>query len=413
MSAITVDLSPLRDSPGYRALWIGQVITLLGTQMRQVAVPVQVYDLTRSSVDVGLIGLVEVVPLIFFSIAGGALADRFDRRALMAWAQLGLMGASGGLAAITLTGRPSLGWVYGFVALSSAFASLDRPTRSAMLPHLVEPHQLSAAMALRQVLFQVTQIAGPLLAAALFPVVSIGWIYVVDAASFITSLMAVYWVPRLPTIVTERSGWEAVKEGLAFSFRTPVLLAIFLTDLSAMIFGMPRAVFPALAHQVFHLGNSAVGFMYAAPAVGAVVAAATTGWIERIEHQGRAVIAAVTLWGAAIMGAGLATFSFAVALVLLAIAGGADVLSAVFRGTMLLETTPDQLRGRTSAANLMVVTGGPRLGDVEAGAVAAAIGPALSVVVGGAACLIGTFAIAARFRAFRDYRRSQAPYRGR
>ena len=410
LSAIAVDITPLRESPGYRALWVGQALSLMGTQMRQVAVPVQVFRLTGSNAAVGLIGLVELVPLIIFSIIGGTIADRFDRRIVMAWSQIGLMITSGALALVTFRGGATLAWIYGLTALSSAFASVDRPTRSAVLPHLVAPNQLSSAMALRQVLFQLTMIVGPLVAGVLIGVANLGVIYTIDAASFVAALVSVYWVPRLPVIVSEHTGWESVKEGLRYSFRTPIILAIFLTDLEAMIFGSPRALYPALAKTVFHR-ESLVGVLYAAPAVGAMLAALTTGWVERIERHGLAVIVSVLVWGVAIFGVGVCTFSLALTLLFLAIAGGADVVSAVFRGTMLIENSPDQLRGRTSAANLMVVTGGPRLGDLEGGLVAAAVGPAASITIGGAGCIVATLAIAARFKGYLGYKRSDARYR--
>lgn len=379
--------------------------------MRQVAVPVQVFRLTHSNVAVGMTGLVEVVPLIIFSIASGAVIDRLDRRAVMAWSQVALMACSGVLAFVTLAGSPSLTWIYGLTAASAAFSSVDRPTRSAILPHLVGPHQIPAAMALRQVLFQVTQIVGPLAAGLMLGFVNLGYVYVVDAVSFVSALVAVYWVPDVPMVPTDQTGWEQIKEGLGYSFRTPVILAIFLTDLQAMIFGMPRAAFPALARDTFGK-ESVVGFLYAAPAAGAMLAALSTGWVERINRQGLAVIVSVAVWGGAILLAGLSTFSLAVTLVFLAIAGGADVVSAVFRGTMLIENSPDALRGRTSSVNLMVVTGGPRLGDVEAGLVAGAIGAAGSVIAGGAVCLVATVTIAARFKTFRHYKRTEALYRG-
>jgi MFS family permease len=410
LSSIAVDISPLRESPGYRALWSGQVLSLLGNQMRQVAVPVQVFRLTHSTIAVGMTGLVEVIPLIIFSIASGAVIDRFDRRALIALSQIALIACSGALALVTLAGTPSLPWIYGLTAASSAFSSIDRPVRSAILPHLVAPRHIPAAMALRQVLFQVTLIVGPLLAGLMLGFVDLGYIYVVDAVSFVSALVALRWVPDVPVTPTDQTGWEQIKEGLRYSFRTPVLLAIFLMDLQAMILGMPRAAFPALAQQTF--GNeSLVGYLYAAPAVGAMLAALSTGWVDRIERQGFAVVASVAVWGAAIMIAGLTTFSFTSTLVFLAIAGAADVVSAVFRGTMLLENSPDALRGRTSSVNLMVVTGGPRLGDVEAGLVAGAIGAQGSVIAGGAACLLATLGVAARFKRFRSYRRSEAPFR--
>jgi MFS family permease len=403
--SVAVDISPLRESTGYRALWIGQILSLIGTQMRYVAVPFQVFDITHSNVYVGLIGLVEVVPLIVFSIIGGTVADMMDRRKVMAWSQVALMATSGALAALSLTGAASLVWVYLVVSISSAFSAIDRPARSAMLPQLVAQDQLSAAMALRQVVFQLTQIAGPLAAGLLIASFSVGWVYAIDALTFVAALASVRWVPAMPTPASgEQSGLQSIREGLRFSFRTPFILAIFLIDLVAMVFGMPRAVFPAVAAQTFHAGPSGLGMLYAAPSAGALLGALTTGWIKRIDRQGIAVIAAVTLWGGAVTAAGLSLFSFALTLLCLAIAGGADVVSAVFRGTMLLESTPDALRGRVSAVNLMVVTGGPRLGDVEAGLVAGALGAPASIVLGGALCLAGTTVAAGAFPPLRNYR---------
>ena len=375
--------------------------------MRYVATAFQVYILTDSTVAVGLIGLFEVIPLIIFSILGGAIADRMDRRKLIAQAQVGSMVAAGGLAFITLNGNPSLVWIYVFTGLASAVNGLDRPARTAMVPHLVPEGTLSAAMALRQVVFQTTQIFGPLMAGLMLARFDIGWVYVIDSVTYVAALIALKWVPSMQVVAeSDVTPMQSIREGLRFSFRTPLLLSIFSIDLVAMIFGMPRAVFPELATETLKVGADGLGILYAAISTGALVAALTTGWVIRVKRQGRAVLIAVAVWGCTITLAGLALASFPFTLLFLALAGGADVISAVFRGTMLQEVTPDQLRGRVSAVNIMVVTGGPRLGDVEAGLVAGAIGAPASIIAGGAACLVGTGLIAKLFPSLRNYIRT-------
>ncbi|CAN5667788.1 MFS transporter [soil metagenome] len=386
----------------------------VGTQMRLVAVPFQVFELTGSTVAVGMIGLVEVVPLIVFSIVGGAIADVFDRRKVVAIATVGLMLDAVALAVLTFGGDPSLWSIYALTAVGSAFGAVDNPTRNVMMPDLVPDGQLTAAMALRQVAFQTTHIVGPALGGLVIAIFrGPGWVHAADALTFIAALVALRWVPRSTHHIAEEDGenrvtLRAMAEGLAYSWRTPVILSVFIVDLIAMIFGMPRAVFPALASETFALGAAGLGLLYAAPAAGALIGALTTGWVGRIQRQGIAVVVAVAVWGAAIALAGLSLFSLVLTLFFLAIAGAADVVSAVFRGTMLLEATPAKLRGRVNSLNQMVVAGGPRLGDVEAGLVAGAIGPGPSIVVGGAACLVGMGVVAARFKELRDYVSPQA-----
>jgi MFS family permease len=411
--ALAVDISPLRESVPYRALWLGQLVSQFGTNMRVVAVAYQIFQITHSTVAVGFVGVVELVPLVVFGLIGGAFADRRDRRMLSAQAQVGLMASSGALVVITLAGHPTVLWIYILLAVSSAFAAIDRPARSAMVPSLVPPGGLPAAMALRQVVFQVTQIVGPALGGVLIaslpvhgggsPGVAI--IYFIDAATYIAGLVSLHWVPMMmPEMEGEpQASLQSVREGLAFAVKRPVIFSIFLVDLIAMIFGMPRAVFPALAERTFHGGAGILGLLYAAPAAGALISALTTGWVGKIRKQGFAIIISVAAWGAAITLAGLTLFSLALTVIFLAIAGGADVVSAVFRGTMLQEATPDALRGRLNALNIMVVTGGPRLGDFEAGLVAGAFGAAASVILGGLACVVGTGILSAVVPAFRRY----------
>jgi MFS family permease len=262
---------------------------------------------------------------------------------------------------------------------------------------------------LRQVALQTTHIVGPALGGLVIAVFGgPGWVHAADALTFVAALVSLRWVPRSihhtgTDYGDNRLTLRAMAEGLAYSWRTPVILSIFIVDLIAMVFGMPRAVFPALASETFALGAAGLGLLYAAPAAGALIGALTTGWVGRIRRQGIAVVVAVAVWGAAIALAGLSLFSLALTLLFLAIAGAADVVSAVFRGTMILEATPPNLRGRVNSLNQMVVTGGPRLGDVEAGLVAGAIGSGPSIVVGGAACLVGTGVVAWRFKELRSY----------
>ena len=402
--AIAIDITPLRESPAYRALWIGQIISLMGTQMRYVAVAYQVFVITDSTVAVGLIGLAEVIPLVIFSILGGAIADRRDRRQLIAWSQVLSLLTASALAFVSFGESPSLFWIYGLTAVASAVNGIDRPARSAMVPQLIPPGTLSAAMALRQVVFQITQIVGPALAGLLLAQVEIGWVYAIDAITYVAAMIALHWVPSTPiTAGGDESSMQSIKEGLRFAVRTPVLLSIFSIDLVAMIFGMPRAVFPELATETFDVGPEGLGILYAAISAGALIGALTTGWVKRVRRQGRAVLIAVTIWGLTITLAGLSLWSFWLTLVFLALAGAADVISAVFRGTMLQEVTPDELRGRISAVQIMVVTGGPRVGDIEAGLVAGAFGAPASVVIGGVACLVGTGMIAKVFPQLRNY----------
>lgn len=372
--------------------------------MRLVAVAWQVFELTDSTVAVGLVGLVEVVPLITVSIVGGSFVDTSNKKRLIAIAQVALMICSAALAVMSLTGTITVIWIYVLTGIASAFNAIDRPARSSLLPHVIPEGKMTSAMALRQVLFQTTTIVGPAIGGVLVGVISVGWVYAIDAVSFSAALFILRWIPDIPIGDQLKEGrLSAIKEGLTFATRTPVLLSIFVIDLVAMIFGMPRAVFPALAKDIFHMGAAGVGILYAAPAVGALIGALTTGWVGAVRRQGLAVLLAVTAWGTAIALAGLSLFSLALTVFFLALAGAADVVSAVFRGTILLEKTPDALLGRVNALNIMVVTGGPRLGDVEAGLVAGVAGSPASVVIGGLACLVGTAAVAAGFPSLRNY----------
>jgi MFS family permease len=406
LRGLAIDVTPLRASRDFRLLWIGELISVTGRQVTVVALPLQVYLLTRSALDVGLIGGVQLVPLIVFSLYGGAIADRVDRRILILGSEIGLAITSGLLILGALTRHPPLAYLYGVTAVQSAVMAVNSPTRSAAVPNLVGPDLLPAALALNQVMFNTTLIVGPafggfLIAALGHPDAYAGlkWAYTVDVCSFAASIAASVMLNPLPPHRDEAapehpSALRSIAEGFAFLKGRQVLIATFLIDLDAMIFGMPRALFPVLALTTFHVGPTGLGLLTAAPAAGALIGALSAGWVGGVRRQGVAVIWAVVLWGAAIAAFGLSGALFWLALLFLAIAGAADVISAVFRSTILQLSVPDSLRGRLSAIHIMVVTGGPRLGDVEAGAVASLVSPWFSVVSGGIACVAGAVVLA-------------------
>jgi MFS family permease len=408
-----LDLSPLRESPPFRMLWLGEVVSHIGRHITVVALPFQVYELTRSPLAVGLIGLVQFVPLVVLSPVGGALADSMDRRKLMLLTQMGLVGTSLLFVGGAIAERPPLWFLYTVAAASAALAALDSPARTAAIPNLVGRDRLSSALALNQVLFQVSDIAGPALGGLLIARFGLVWAYAVDTLSFLAAIAAILALPRLHPKRAEGElavrGLTAIRQGFSYLRGRRVLQSTFLIDLNAMIFGMPRALFPVLALDVFGVGPGGFGLLYAAPAVGALVGALLTGWVRRVRHQGRAVLWAVAAWGLAIVGFGLSTQAFWLALGFLAVAGASDVISAIFRGTILQESVPDSLRGRLSSIHFMVVVGGPRLGDLEAGAVAQLSTPVFSVVSGGVACLAGVVLLAVLVPQFARYHAGDPP----
>ena len=404
---LLVDVSPLRESREYRCLYAGQSVAYLGTQLTTVAVPFQVYQLTGSSLAVGMIGLASLIPLVVLSLAGGAIADAIDRRKLLIATQLATGATSAVLALNALQPRPALWPLYVCAALEAGLAGIDLPTRQAILPNLVRREQFAAAASLGQVLFQVGSVAGPALAGLIIAQLSLAAAYWIDAATALAAIAGVAAIrPQPPEGGGRKAGLDSVKEGLRFLRGKRVLLGTFLIDINAMVFGMPRALFPALGANLYGGGPATVGLLYAAPAAGALVGAVTTGWVAHVRRQGRAVVIAVVAWGVAIAAFGL-TPVLPLGLLFLALAGAADVVSAVFRSTILQLSVPDHLRGRLSSVHIAVVTGGPRLGDAEAGAVAALSTPRISVVSGGLACIAGALLLAKALPALARY---EAPY---
>ena len=330
LRGVIVDIAPLRVSPDYRRLWGADLVASAAHEIVAVAVPFQVYVLTGSSLAVGLVGAAELVPLLLGSLAAGAFVDAHDRRRLILIAQVGAAGCAVALALLASAGSPPLVAIYALAAAIAAFASIEAPVRNASIPQLVGAHHLPSALALNQIVGQLTALGGPALAGVLLATLGVTAVYVTAVAGFAVALLAILRVRPMPPAGggAPRSGWAAVREGLAFARSTPVLLSTFVIDLNAMIFGMPRALFPALAVSTYHVGPGGLGLMYAAPGAGALIGAAASGWVGAVRRQGLAVIVSVISWGAAIVAFGLVPHDrFPLALVLLAAAGSNPAMS--------------------------------------------------------------------------------------
>ncbi len=376
----------------------------LGAQATLVALPFQLYLLTGSALVVGLLGAVELVPLVSMALLGGAIADRMDRRRLLLLAQIGLVAISGALALLPALGRPPVAALYALGGLLAGFNALQNVAMSALIPNLTDRPRLPRVLAVSYGLSALSMVLGPGLGGLLIAAVGVQAAYVADAVSCAAVVITVLLIaPQPPIVIGEHPKvMAAIAEGLRYVRGNRALVGSFAIDLVAMMFGMPRALFAVLAVSVFHAGAAGTGALYAAVPAGATVAALLTGWINHARRLGLVVIWAVAVWGAAVSLAGLMR-SLWPAVALLAVAGAADSISAVCRSTINQTVTPDHMRGRMSAAFSLVVTGGPRLGDIESGSVAGAAGVRVSVVSGGLACMVGVVVIALAFPALRHY----------
>ena len=399
--SLAIDLTPLRRHREFRLLFTGQAVTFLGSMITYVAIPFQVYALTSSTLLVGLLGLVEFIAMISTAFVGGALADSVDRRRMVQVTEGGLLVISVVLAANASLDRPSVVVLFVAAGVATMLVALQRPSLEALVPRLVPREELTAAAALSSLRGTVGMIGGPAVGGVLIATIGLGATYAVDVATFAFSLVMLNRMRAVPPPPdAERPSVRGVVDGIRFAAGRPELLGTYLVDINAMFFGMPNALFPALA--VHYGGAEVVGLLYTAPAVGAFAATLTSGWTARIHRHGAAVLWAAGVWGVAILGFGLVDLLWA-ALLLLGIAGAADMVSGIFRSTIWNTTIPDHLRGRLAGIELISYSSGPTLGNVEAGALAAATTPRFSAAFGGAACVIGTIALAAALPAFRRY----------
>lgn len=402
-----MDTRPLRR-PAYRRLWASTVVTAVGSQLTAVAVPKQIYDITGSSAWVGTASLAGLLPLIVFALWGGAIADSMDRRKLLLLTNTGIAVTSLLFWVQAFIGLESVWTLMLLLALQQAFWGLNAPARSASIARLVPADELPAANALGSTVMQTGQIAGPLLAGALIPVIGLAELYLIDALALCVTVWAVYRLPALPPLTAAKAGsagLRGVLEGFRYISGHAVLLLSFLADIVAMVLGMPRALFPQLASETYapYGEGFALGLLFAAIPVGAVLGGLFSGTFSRARRHGWMVIGSVVVWGLAIAGFGLSgSLWFAVAF--LALAGVADMVSMVFRGAILLSAATDEMRGRMQGVFTVVVAGGPRLADVLHGTAGSAFGPRAAVTGGGILVVVVMLALAAAMPALRRYR---------
>jgi MFS family permease len=402
---LAFDLTPLRISRDFRLVYIGQAVSLLGSMVTYVAVPYQMYALTHSTLSVGLLGVTELLPLLATALLGGALADAYDRRRLVLLAEAGM---ATGCLLLSLNARlahPSTPALYVLAAYMAGLGGLHRPALESMTPRLVRRDLMPAVAALQAFRGNFAMIAGPALGGSVIALGGVAVAYAFDLTTFLVSLIALAFVGGVPPPEDGATpGRAAIVEGLRYALSRQLLIGTYLVDMNAMIFGMPLALFPAIAEQ--YGGARVVGYLYSAPAVGALVATLSSGWTSRVRRHGLAVAIAASVWGAGIVGFGLAG-SLIASLCWLALAGAADMVSGLFRMTIWNQTIPDRFRGRLAGVEQISYSSGPLLGHVEAGFVAALWGIRASVVSGGVLAVVGSVVLSWTLPEFVQYRADQ------
>jgi MFS family permease len=390
----TIDTQPLRH-PAYRRLWSSTVVTSVGSQLTAIAVPYQIYSLTHSSTWVGLASFAGLAPLIVFGLWGGAVADIVDRRKLLLVTNTGVALTSLGLWVQAVAGADSVALLIVLLMVQQAMFGMNSPARGAAIPRLVPAAELPAANALNATVQYVGAVVGPLVAGSLIPLIGLSTLYLIDVVGLMAALWSVFRLPALPPTegAARRADWGHVVEGFRYMTSQKLLYMSFAVDLIAMVFGMPRALFPQLAATTWAGNHLALGLLYAAIPVGSMVGGLLSGTFTRARRHGLMTIVAVCVWGAAMAGFGL-THSLPLAFAMLAIGGGADLVSMVFRGSILQNAAPDEVRGRMQGVFVVVVAGGPRLADLLHGVLGAAIGTKATITGGGIAVVFGVLLLA-------------------
>ncbi|HVB05106.1 MAG TPA: MFS transporter [Acidimicrobiales bacterium] len=400
---VFVDIEPLRRYPAFRRLWGGAFISSIGSQLSVVAIAYEVYHLTGSNLDVGLVSLAQLIPSIVGSFVGGPIADAMDRHRLLLICGTLLAVLSVGQALDVARAHPSVPLLYLLAGTAALVQAVNAPAQTAMMISIVEREHFAKANALRQLSNQVSSVVGPTIAGLLISASGAKLAFSANALSFLVSIVAVYSVGARPPLGgTTRFGWRSIVEGFAFVKARPAIAGSFLADFNAMVLGMPTALFPAIALHQFHGGARTVGLLFAAPGVGAILGGALSGWTSIVRRAGLSISLLSAGWGVAIAAFGF-THWLALAVLFLALAGACDITASIIRGTLIQTQTPDRLRGRLSAIQTMVVSNGPRLGNTEAGLVAAATSTQFSVVSGGLGCVVGMALIARLLPRFARY----------
>jgi MFS family permease len=402
---------PALQHRDFTLLWAGQLVSFSGSQMQNAAILWHVSLLAppgKKGLMLGLVGLVKVLPIVGFSILSGVVADAVDRRKLMLVTQSAMAVLATALATLTFRGLHVVWPVYLLAGLTAAAGSFDGPARQSLIPNLVPRQHLSSAIGLNTMMFQLAAVAGPSLAGLVIAGWSIGWVYVVNAISFLTVIGALIAMRDHPRAAGARAGvisWAAAGEGLTFVFAQPIVRSTMLLDFVATFFASATALLPIFAQDILQVGARGYGWLYAAPAIGAAISGVImAGVIERVERRGATLLWAVAGYGAATLVFGL-SHSYWLTLLCLAGVGAADTVSTVIRNIIRQLETPDELRGRMTGVNMVFFMGGPQLGELEAGVVAQLLGAAVSVVSGGIGCLAATGLVAAREPRLRKYRR--------
>jgi MFS family permease len=389
----TLDLSPLRESPPFRRLFIGQSISFFASEITWIAVPIQLYGLTHSTLQVGLLYLTTLVPLLVAPIVGGAVADAVDRRTMLLIAEAGFALVSAALAVNAALPHPQVWALYALDFVGTAVFSFGTPAMRSLLPRIVRKEKIIAASALESLYSNFNAVAGPALGGLMIAGIGFTGAYLFDVVSFAASLASVWLLPKLPPAHdAEAASLRSIREGFRYVVGQRVILGIFLVDTNAMIFGMPMALFPAIGAH-FGGGAKTVGFLFAAPYAGALVASIFSGWAGSVRRQGLGVVIAASFWGIALVGFGYADALW-LALLMLAVAGAADFISALWRSAIVLIATPDAMRGRVTGIEFTQVASAPTLGNLEAGVVASLTSLRFSIVSGGVACVVGCVALA-------------------
>ena len=426
---LLTDITPLRENPAYRRLWLGMMLSRTGGVMTSFAITLQVYDLTRSTAAVGGIGVATLVPMLLITVPGGTFADRVDRRRLMLTMMAAQAVLSVVLFALTAFGGVSVWALYALVALQSAFDAVSAPAQQTFIPRLVPKDQLSSAIALQRVVFQVVLIAGPALAGVVTAWTGLRGCYLADVVSFAGALWGVGRLPAMPPLPgpgnrespadgasaagqqpagrrdggRRRPGIAATIDGLRFIRRTPVLCGAFLTDVNATFFALPVSLFPAINAERFGGNPRTLGLFMTAIGVGGLVSAVFAGPLRHVSRHGLVMLASAAAWGG-----GFALFAVApslwLTLLALGIAGLADTFTVVVRGVIVQHATPDEFRGRVNAADFLVGAGGSELGSLESGLVGAWTTPAVSALSGGLLTIAGALVIGIALPGFRRYR---------
>jgi MFS family permease len=408
---VLADITPLRQSADFRRLFVGQLVSTIGSQVTITVVFLQIYSISQSNFAVGLTGSLTFVPLILAGLYGGSVADAHDRRLVALWTTAALTGGALLFAGIAFAELRVLWPLYVLYVVQSCLAAIAQPTRMAIIPRIIPLDQLPAANALSQISWNVGLMLGPVVGASLAAGAGFGWAYLLDSLTFVVALYAYWRLPSIPADDTaHRAGARSVLEGLRYLKGKRNLQMTFYVDIVAMTFGMPRVLFAAVPLALYgaatvrvgSLDIGTAGLLWSSMAFGAVVGAVASGWFGRVQRQGRAVVAAIVVWGAAIAAFGL-TANLWLGLLALAVAGGADMVSAVFRNTILQASTPDALLGRLQGVLIAVVTGGPLLGDQAMGAVADVVDVRFALIAGGIAVMVGVGLLCLAFPSFLRY----------